>query len=79
MTQTHTIRYYDAGTETMIEHEGRTVRSGNGYSDGVEYGVLYHLSDGRYLGGVRHHDHGDLLTGIRYASTAKQAMPDRWR
>lgn len=73
------IRYYDATSEQYVAHEGVVVRSGAGYSSGPEYGVLYRLDDGRYLGGVRHTDRGDLMTEVRYAKTARAAMPQRWR
>lgn len=71
------IRYWDG--DKYVTHTGTVVRSGSGYGPGPEYGVLYRLSDGRYLGGVRHADRGDLMTNVRYASTAKGAYPDRWR
>lgn len=77
--QTRTIRYWDACTESYVTHKGAIVRSGAGYGPGPEYGVLYRLNNGRYLGGVRHTDRGDLMTEVRYASTARDAMPDRWR
>jgi hypothetical protein len=62
-----------------VTHEGTVVRSGAGHGTGPEYGMLYRLADGRYLGGVRHTDRGDLMTEIRYAKTARGAMPARWR
>lgn len=69
------IKYYDAGTNSYVEHEGEVIRSGAGYTSGPEYGVLYRLTDGRFLGGVRHTDRGDLMTEVRYARTQKDAMP----
>lgn len=77
--QTIDIRYWDAGSETYVSHEGTLVRSGAGWGAGPEYGILYRLTDGRYLGGVRHTDRGDLMTDVRYAATSAGAMPDRWR
>lgn len=74
-----TIRYYDASTESYVEHEGKLLRSGAGYSAGPEYGVLYQLDDGQFLGGVRHQDRGDLMTEVRYAATKRGAMPRRWK
>jgi len=71
------IRYFDGST--YVHERGQIVRSGDGYSPGPEYGVLYHLVDGRFLGGVRHKDHGDLMTDVTYADTARRAMPQRWR
>jgi hypothetical protein len=43
-----------------------------------KYAVLYRLDDGRYLGGIRHKDRGDLMTEVCYAKTARDAMPGRW-
>lgn len=77
--QTITIRYWDASSESYVTHEGTLVRSGAGYSAGPEYGVLYRLADGRFLGGVRHTDRGDLMTEVCYANTSRGAMPARWR
>lgn len=77
--KTITIRYWDSSTESFVLHEGSVVRSGAGYSAGPEYGVLYRLDDGRFLGGVLHSDRGDLMTEVRYANTARGAMPSRWR
>ena len=74
-----TITYYDASTESYVTHEGKILRSGAGYASGPEYGVLYKLADGSYLGGVRHTDRGDLMTEIRYSATKRGAMPRRWR
>ena len=65
--------------ENYVTHQGTIVRSGAGYTAGPEYGVLYRLDDGRFLGGVRHTDRGDLMTEVRYAKTARGAMPARWR
>lgn len=73
------IRYYDAESESYISHEGNLLRSGAGHSSGPEYGVIYQLDDGRFLGGVRHQDRGDLMTEVRYAQTKRSAMPRRWR
>ena len=73
------ISYYDASTESFVAHTGEVVRSGAGYTSGPEYGVLYRLDDGRYLGGVRHSDRGDLMTEVRYAARKRDAMPRRWR
>jgi hypothetical protein len=78
-TDSHTIRYWDANAETYVEHQGVGVRSGAGYSAGPSYGVLYRLDDGRYLGGMRHTDRGDLMTRVRYAKTARGAMPPCWK
>lgn len=74
-----TIRFYDAYTESYVEHSGKLLRSGDGYTSTPEYMVIYKLSDGRYLGGTRHKDRGDLMTEIRYAKTERAAMPKRWR
>jgi hypothetical protein len=74
-----TIQYWDAIANSYVTHEGTLVRSGAGYSAGPEYGVLYRLDDGRFLGGVRHRDRGDLMTHVRYAKTARAAMPARWK
>lgn len=72
-----TITFF--GANGYVTEHGETVRSGAGYSAGPEYGVLYRLDDGRYLGGVRHTDRGDLMTDIRYAGTARGALPSCWR
>ena len=77
--QVVSIRYWDANRASYVTHEGTVVRTGAGYTAGPEYGVLYRLTDGRYLGGIRHTDRGDLLTEVRYAKTARGAMPRRWR
>lgn len=73
------FHYWDANAESMVAHNGWLVRSGAGYGPGPSYGVLYRLNDGRFLGGVRHQDRGDLMTEVRYAKTARGAMPKRWR
>src|SRR3990167_815705 len=72
------IRYYDAAAG-YVTIEGTLIRSGAGYNSGPEYGVLYCLADGRWLGGVRHTDRGDLMTEVRYAATRRAAEPRRWR
>jgi hypothetical protein len=73
------IRYYDADKKSYVSHEGKIIRSGAGSGGaGPEYGVLYQLTDGRYLGGVRHRDRGDLMTEVRYADSERDAMPARW-
>ena len=74
-----TIQYWDASAGLYVTHKGTIVRSGAGYSAGPEYGVLYWLDDGRFLGGVRHSDRGDLMTEVRYGTTSRDAMPARWR
>jgi hypothetical protein len=74
-----TIRYYDAQAESYVCHTGSVIRSGAGYTSGPEFGVLYRLDDGRYLGGIRHKDRGDLMTHVKYATTKRGAMPRRWR
>lgn len=71
------IKYWDG--ERYVAHCGVIVRSGAGWGAGPEYGILYRLTDGRYLGGVRHTDRGDLMTDVRYAATSVGALPDRWR
>ena len=58
---------------------GRVVRSGNGWGPGPEYGIIYRMGDGRYLGGVRHHDRGDLMTELRTGRTVADVTPTRWR
>ena len=73
------IRYWDAITKSYVTHDGVVIRCGLGYSAGPTFGILYHLSDGRFLGGVIHSDRGDLMTEIQYAKTARDAMPARWR
>lgn len=73
------IRYYDATTESYIEHEGEVIRSGAGWGPGPEYAVLYRLMDGRYLGGVRHQDRGDLMTDVVISQSRRDATPARWR
>jgi len=45
---------------------------------GPSYGIIYKLDDGRYLGGVRHTDRGDLMTDIAYGKTEKSVTPARW-
>lgn len=76
---TFEIKYWDASHEAYVYHQGEVVRSGAGRSAGPEYGIVYKLDDGRFLGGVRHHDRGDLMTEIRYGKTEKSVFPDRWR
>ena len=58
---------------------GRIIRSGNGHGPGPEFGMLYQLEDGRYMGCMRHHDRGDLVTNIRFGRSQSEALPDRWR
>jgi len=77
--QTTTIRFWSATTGSHVTHEGTVVRSGSGYGAEPEYGVLYRLADGQFLGGVRHRDRGDLMTEVCYAASARRAMPARWR
>jgi hypothetical protein len=72
------IRYYDADKKSYVSHEGKIIRSGAGAGAEPEYGVLYQLTDGRYLGGVRRRDRGDLMTEVRYADNERDAMPARW-
>lgn len=72
------IKFYDPQAGS-VSHQGEVVRSGAGYTPGPEYGVLYLLADGRYLGGIRHRDRGDLMTECRYSRCANDAMPQRWR
>ena len=74
-----TIRYYDATRREHVEFEGTIVRSGNGHGPGPEYGIIYRLANGYYLGGVRHTDAGDLMTEVRYGKTPREVMPARWR
>ena len=76
---TITIRYWDATTDRMVEYEGRVIRSGAGYGPGPSYGVLYRLSDGRYLGGMRHTDRGNLMTDVRIGPTRAEALPQSAR
>ena len=76
---TREIKFFDANLNSYVTEQGEIVRSGAGYSAGPEYGVLYRLADGRYFGGVRHNDRGDLMTEITYANAARTAMPKRWR
>jgi hypothetical protein len=79
MANFHEIKFYDARVESYVTERGTVVRSGAGWGAGPEYGVLYRLEDGRYLGGVRHTDACDLMTEIRYARNAETAKPARWK
>jgi hypothetical protein len=74
-----TLKYYDANLESYVTHEGaECVRSGAGWSGDVEYGVLYRLANGMFLGGMRHKDRNDLMTDIVIGSR-REATPACWR
>lgn len=75
------IVYWNAETQSIITHAGKLVRSDKGYGPEweYEYGVLYRLADGRYLGGVRNVWRKNHMTEIRYGDSIKKVMPKRWR